>query len=168
MKKAAVAAVVRERSAGLELLLIHRADHPSDPWSGHLAFPGGRVDAADADPFAAALRESKEELDLDLSAHGELIGELSHLPARIRPLIIHPYVFALHQDAALAPDVTEVQDYFWVPLDFLLDERNRGRLTRKIAGVPVHFPCYEIDGRTLWGLTLRMTDELLSVSRKLG
>src|SRR5438105_2270539 len=81
MKKAAVAAIVRERNAELELLFIRRAEHPQDPWSGHMAFPGGRVDHDDPDALAAAVRETREELGLDLGVHGEKLGELSHLVA---------------------------------------------------------------------------------------
>ena len=56
MKRAAVAAVVRDRDEGAELLLIHRAEHPHDPWSGHMAFPGGRMDPGDDSELEAAIR----------------------------------------------------------------------------------------------------------------
>ena len=65
---AAVALVLREVDGDLEALFIRRAEHDDDPWSGDLAFPGGRLDPGDADAQAAAERESREELSLDLSA----------------------------------------------------------------------------------------------------
>src|SRR5690349_5327166 len=107
MKKAAVAAVLREREGthGLEVLMIRRAEHPKDPWSGHMALPGGRVDESDADPLAAAIRETREELGLDLVASGRKLGELSHLVAMAHgkplPMTVVPFVFALHTDPPL-------------------------------------------------------------------
>ena len=65
--RAAVAVVLGPTSEGLQLLFIERAQHPDDPWSGHIAFPGGRIEADDPSPRAAAERETLEEVGLDLS-----------------------------------------------------------------------------------------------------
>ncbi|MCK6549009.1 CoA pyrophosphatase [Myxococcota bacterium] len=166
MRQAAVAAILRERSAGLELLLIRRAEHPKDPWSGHMAFPGGRVDADDASAYAAALRETREELALDLELHGRPIGELSHQMAAAHgkplPMVIHPFVFELAGEPILAQN-DEVQEVVWVSLAFLLDASNRTEMDYTFAGQRVKLPCYPIGDRVLWGLTLRMIDELIEV-----
>src|SRR5512140_1799579 len=66
-RKAAVAAIVRDSRDGAELLFIRRAEHPRDPWSGQMGLPGGRVDPGDPSPFAAAVRETAEEIGLDLA-----------------------------------------------------------------------------------------------------
>jgi 8-oxo-dGTP pyrophosphatase MutT (NUDIX family) len=165
-RRAAVAAVLRERTTGLELLFIHRAEHPRDPWSGQMAWPGGRVDANDAGPLATALREAREELALDLERNAELLGALSEVRTHLRrgpgPLSVVPFVFALTGDPSLAPN-SEVQEALWVPLPFLLDRRNRNRMIWMGRGVPLVMPCYRFDGRVIWGLTLHMLDELLEV-----
>ena len=83
-KRAAVAAVLRPGSNGPEVLLIRRAEHPNDPWSGHMAFPGGREDPCDADLFGTAVRETLEEVALDLTTNAALLGTLDDLPAVAR------------------------------------------------------------------------------------
>lgn len=167
MKKAAVAAVLREEPS-LELLFIRRAEHPRDPWSGHMAFPGGRMDPEDHGPLSAARRETREELGLDLDHHGELFGELSHVPAMAHgkplPMVVVPFVFGLRETPPLVPDASEVQEALWVPFDFLADAKNRRTMDRTIAGVPMKLPCYHFEGRVIWGLTLRMLDELLQIA----
>ncbi|HVN30991.1 MAG TPA: CoA pyrophosphatase [Thermoanaerobaculaceae bacterium] len=165
-RRAAVAAVLRERATGLELLFIHRAEHPGDPWSGQMAWPGGRVDAGDAGSLATALREAREELALDLEVDAELLGELSEVRTHLRrgpgPLSVVPFVFALAGDRALTPN-SEVREALWVPLAFLCDRSNRGRMVWTRSGVPMLMPCYRFQDRVIWGLTLHMLDELLEL-----
>lgn len=168
MKKAAVAAVLRQTNE-LEVLLIVRAEHPKDPWSGHIAFPGGRVDAGDLGPLSAARRETQEEVGLDLHEHGGLLGELSHVPVvntGRHPMVISPYVFELSGTPELTLETSEVQKTLWVPLSFLEDRSNRSTISRKFKGVSMDMACYHLDEHILWGLTLRMLDELVKVIMK--
>src|SRR5688572_5688147 len=147
MKQAAVAAILREREEGRpELLFIRRADHPKDPWSGHMAFPGGRVDREDDGALAAAMRETREELALDLGLYATRIGELSHLMAiahgKPLPMVIVPFVFTIEGDPKLVPS-DEVQESIWVPLSFLEAPENRSTLEWSLAGFPsMTLPCY--------------------------
>lgn len=160
---AAVAAVFRDAEHGAELLFILRAEHPRDPWSGHMAWPGGRVDARDTDPLAAAIRETREELTLDLARDGELLGALpparTHLRRGPGPRTVFPFAFALRHDVTLRPN-HEVQEALWVPLRFLLDRANRGLYLWTGRGIPVVLPCIRFEGRVIWGLTLGMLDGL--------
>lgn len=171
VRKAAVAAVLRETpgnvSAGTQLLFIRRAHHPRDPWSGQMGLPGGRVDAGDASPFAAAVRETLEEIRLDLARAARPIGRLSevrtHLPLGRVPHSVVPFCFALDGDPRLTPN-EEVAEALWVPLGFLADRSNRHAFTWVRGGIPVPMPCYKYEGRVIWGLTLRIVDEMLAVA----
>ena len=166
-----MAAVLREGEDGLELLFIHRAEHPRDPWSGQMAWPGGRVDDNDAGPLAAALRETREELALDLEREAEFLGALSEIRTHLRrgpgPLSVVPFVFGVKGEPVLVPN-PEVQEALWVPLSFLLDGANRGRMVWTGRGVPLVMPCYRFEGRVIWGLTLHMLDELLELLAEVG
>ena len=164
--RAAVAAVLRPGEGGAEFLFIHRAEDPRDPWSGHMAFPGGRVDPGDADPLAAAVRETAEEVGLDLPSVAERIGRLSDVAAigRGRPMnmVITPFIFAADSVPPLTPN-HEVEAVVWVPASFLADHRNRESMEYQRAGLSLELPCYRYQDHLIWGLTLGMVDELLSL-----
>lgn len=164
--KAAVALVFRERERQLELLFIHRAEHPDDPWSGQMAFPGGRAEAGDPDLRATAVRETSEEIGIDLAVAADPLGSLDETRAvsRMRPvnLTITPFVFWLHGagDATLSDEVTSVH---WILLDDLLSSRHRELMDYAIDGQRLEFPCFRVEGKTIWGLTYRMFANLQSL-----
>jgi len=165
-REAAVAAVLRQKGAETELLFIHRAEDPNDPWSGHMAFPGGRVEGADADPLAAAIRETQEEVAIDLERHGRLIGRLSDVVAMARgrrlDMVIVPFVFELHRDQGVRPN-SEVQEVVWAPLAFLADPDNRSTVEWQHDGTWLSLPCCRYGDHVIWGLTFGMVSELLKV-----
>lgn len=165
-RKAAVAAILRDAGNDVKVLLIHRAEHPHDPWSGHMAFPGGRVEPSDSTPLAAAVRETREEVGLDLQRDARLLGRLSDAVTFRRaadvPAAIVPFVFELLGEPRLAIN-HEVQEAVWVPWAFLADERNRSVFLWRRRGIPIPMPCYRLGDRVIWGLTLGMLSELLAV-----
>ena len=166
MKTAAVAAVVRDGAAGAEMLFIRRAENEHDPWSGQMAFPGGRQDPGDPSPLAAATRETREELDLDLERGGVCLGRLSDVAAvsRGRPLslVIIPFVFRIQGKPAFDPNY-EVAEVLWVSLDYLADYDNRSTVDWKLGSITIPLPCYRYHDRVIWGLTFGMVDELLGL-----
>ncbi len=145
--------------------MIKRAEHPADPWSGHMAFPGGRVDPEDDGPLAAAHRECREELALSL-AGAELSGELDpvHSPVR-RRLVVHAYVFLLPEKPALAPN-EEVASAHWFGLDRFVADEGRATFQLPLRGVTMRMPCVDLDGCRIWGMSLRMIDDLLARLRE--
>lgn len=166
MTRAAVAAILRFGGAGPELLFIQRAEDSRDPWSGHMAFPGGKVDPGDVDPRAAALRETREEVGLDLEVNAEPLGRLSDVRAvgRGRPLsmVISPFVFELKSTPVFRKN-HEVESVVWVPVAYLADHGNRETMPYRRYGMSVDLPCYRFDGHLIWGLTLGMADDLLKL-----
>lgn len=168
-KKAAVAIGLLATDEGVSLLMIRRAERAGDPWSGHMGFPGGRRDRDDADNLACALRETREELGLDLLQAGELICELGDLNTNWRPdrpeMLITPFVFALHKPPVLTPNY-EVDGVVWVPLQFLLDRGNRALLKWQWQGESLQSDSYIYQGNQIWGLSLMMLDELMEAAQR--
>lgn len=156
---AAVAAVF---DANLDVLLIGRAIHPADPWSGHIAFPGGRVEPGDDGPVAAAIRETHEEVGLTLTL-SHLLGQLDDLAAvGGRPgMVIRPFVFFVPEARPPLVPNHEVASIFWRPLGSLLADEGRTTMNWTHGGASLTLPCVWFDDRRLWGLTLRMIDDLL-------
>ena len=157
--RAAVAVGLRERAGAIEILFIRRAEHPADPWSGQMAFPGGRAEQGDVDLKATALRETLEEVGLDLETQAEPLGALDEVRAmaRMRPLdlAISPFVFRLQRDAA--PELSrEVRSVHWLPLDELLGPSRRSTMDYQHQGDTLQFPCLRVEELVIWGLTYRM------------
>ena len=167
--RAAVAIVVRDGKDGPQVLLIRRAEHPADAWSGHMAFPGGRQDPQDENLIATAIRETFEEVGLDLGQAGRLLGQLAPLPAvaRGRPvgMTIVPFIFELVADAELLYS-DEVVEAVWVPLDPLFHGQLRTTFAvDRDSGEREELPAHDVGGRIVWGLTYRMLDSLFELLR---
>ncbi len=158
---AAVAAIVSEGAGQLQLLFIERSQHPGDPWSGHLAFPGGRVEPHDDGPRDAAEREVREETGLDLGA-GEFLGRLDDLAGIHQRVVVSTFVYFLPQPDECIPSA-EVQSAFWTPMSHLVDPaRWRARSFPGTSGRPQPAVAVLEPGRpVLWGITYRLTCRLL-------
>lgn len=167
-RSAAVAVVLRPAPAGPEVLLMRRVEREGDRWSGDVACPGGFA-LPDEALLAAAIRETEEELGLTLR-EDQLLGRLSMRPSRpwhrLSPFRIAPFVFAVSPDAEPTRiEASEVASARWVPLDALDPSAPRDhfwwrwRISRRLA-LPVRVPRVWVDDYDVWGLTLRILDEL--------
>ena len=161
--RAAVALVLRESSGDLEALFIRRADHEGDPWSGHLAFPGGRIDPVDTGPRMAAERETLEELELDLSG-ARLLGQLSDVPGHAESICVSAFVYALDGDPVLKPN-HEIRAAFWSPLGHFTDPARQA--TRSFTYLERSMPLPTVrllddpHAPLLWGITYKFMDEFM-------
>lgn len=163
--RAAVAAILRPSEEAPEILFIKRAEKPQDPWSGHMAFPGGRQEPGDPSLVDTAMRETVEEIGLDLRLHGELLGRLDDVQAIARGkrtgLVIAPYVFALREAVDLYPN-HEVDELHWASLGPLLRGDVDAHLDYPWQGTILQMPGYRVGERIVWGLTYQMLQLLFA------
>ncbi len=158
-KQAAVALVLAGEAADLHVCLIRRAEHEPDRWSGHMALPGGRVDAGDPSARAAAIRETREEVGLRLD-RAPYLGSLESLPvtAAGKPtgISLASFVFHLGEMLEQLTPSDEVAEAFWVPLRHLLDPRNAAQRPTFRDGQTQSRPAVLFQGHYIWGLTHRV------------
>ena len=163
---AAVAIVLRPGEGGeLELLLIKRAEFEGDPWSGHVALPGGRREPGDHSLADTAVRETWEETAIHIERTGQLLGaldEISPTNPMARRVVVRPYV------AAVMPDVTivespEVAAAFWVPLGALRAETSWINAEVQAHGVDLRVPAFAHGDYVVWGLTERILRAFLAL-----
>jgi 8-oxo-dGTP pyrophosphatase MutT (NUDIX family) len=153
--RAAVAMVLREGAEGPEVLFIERAKREGDPWSGHMAFPGGRLDPTDANTRAAAERETLEEVGLSLAGATRMgrLDDKTGNPRTASKLVISAYVYRLDEDPELSIN-HEVATTLWFPVkDLLNPELHVGYEMQqsdiRMPGILVGEP----DRHIVWGLT---------------
>ena len=160
---AAVAILVRVTEEGrLDLLLIRRADREGDPWSGHVALPGGRRDPEDATLEATALREVWEEVGVDVRRDGRVLGTLDDLAPRnptLPPMAVRPFVAAV-ADVALAPN-PEVASAAWIPLERLQAPEASRESVVLVQGQRWTVPSLVVGDYLVWGMTERILRQLL-------
>ncbi len=158
-KQAAVALVLAGEAADLHVCLIRRAEHEYDRWSGHMALPGGRVDAGDPSARAAAIRETWEEVGLRLD-RAPYLGSLQTQPVRaagkLTDMSLSSFVFHLGETLEQLTPTDEVAEAFWVPLRHLLDPRNAVQRPTPRDGVTLDRPAVLYQGHYIWGLTYRV------------
>ena len=154
--EAAVALILRiNAEKQLEVLFIKRAAREGDPWSGQIALPGGRFDATDASLEHTAIRETLEEVQLDLRVHGTILGALDELRPRtpiLPPVIVRPFVAIVGADAPVGGS-DEVAATFWVSLDLLFDPASARETDIVVSDQPLRRPAIHFGEHAIWGLT---------------
>lgn len=166
IRRAAVALIIRAGANGApELLFIQRADYPGDPWSGQVAFPGGREEEADPTLLDTAIRETREETGIDLVRDGTVFGTLDDLrpqTVRLPAVIVRPYVVVLNRfEPLLLSD--EVALAFWVPLEAFKDAPSWQDTDVLARGVQMNRRAFHHQGHVIWGMTERILAQLLAL-----
>ncbi len=165
-RPAAVTVLLREAEraeSGVELLLIKRAENPRDHWSGHMALPGGRWEPRDANLAATALRETWEEVGVEVPPD-RVIGRLPRLSPRnplLPPIDITPFVALAPEGATVRPN-HEVAAHFWIPLDELRATGPSAVFALEMLGEHRQWPAYPYGEHLIWGLTERILSTFLS------
>ncbi|MBW2422037.1 MAG: CoA pyrophosphatase [Deltaproteobacteria bacterium] len=152
--RASVALVLVAEEPEPRLLFIRRSEREGDRWSGHIAFPGGRVDAGDAGPRAAAERETLEEVGLDVAA-GEYLGRLDDLTGEKDGIVVSAFVYGLRRTPELVSN-HEVDEAFWLDIAQLEEPERHIQRSFDYKGLELDVPALRVldDGHpVLWGIT---------------
>ena len=166
VRKAAVALIFRAGQNGSpELLFIKRAEYPGDPWSGQIAFPGGREESGDTSLQETAMRETREETGIDLSLDGKVIGVLDDLrpqTVRLPAVVVRPFVAVLErrEPLELSPEVALA---FWISFGLLAHEDAWREDTVTARGVQINARVFMHEDHVIWGMTERILAQLLEM-----
>ena len=163
-REAAVALILRPgQSEELEMLMIRRAEFEGDPWSGNVALPGGHREPGDASLQDAAVRETREEIGVDLARDGKLLGRLDEVrpvSARARRVVVTPFIAVIPPDVHIEPG-PEVADTFWVPLALLRQPQLWRETSMTVRGEPRRVVCFHYGEHVVWGMTERILHEFM-------
>jgi 8-oxo-dGTP pyrophosphatase MutT (NUDIX family) len=164
---AAIALVLRPSGEGEpELLMIKRAEVEHDPWSGHIACPGGRMDPGDRDLEHTATRETWEETGIDLVEDGRVLGTLDDISPRtpsLPPIVIRPFVAVVKPEVTIV-DSPEVAEAFWVPMSAIRETTSWGKAFVPIRGVGEReVDVFRHGQYTVWGLTHRALTQFVEL-----
>ena len=164
-KQAAVTVLIREHLSGLEILIIKRAEHPRDPWSGHLALPGGRADATDRNLIHTAAREMSEEVGIELDLETSFIGLLPQLfpvNALLPKIEITPLIALAPAEFSLQPNY-EIATAFWMPINELQRTGKSATYRYQHGEAIIKYPAYPSPHGEIWGITMKILSDFLAI-----
>lgn len=165
-KLASVALMLAGPEISPSLCVIRRAEREGDPWSGHMAFPGGRGEPEDSSPRITAERETMEEVGVRLEP-GHFMGFLATLPVRIMGrdtgMTLFSFLYYLGGEQPRLRLNSEVAEAFWIPLDHLLNIDKKERINIALAGKELSRPSISFDGHHIWGLSYRIIQQFSEI-----
>jgi 8-oxo-dGTP pyrophosphatase MutT (NUDIX family) len=159
LKFAAVSIILRDRDSP-SVLLIKRADRAGDPWSGQIAFPGGKMQQGDGTARDTAVRETMEEVGIDLDKGAEFLGYAGTTTTHTGTMDVVPSVFVLKQAVDIKPN-EEVASYRWVKIEDFLSPNGMSTYRLNYDGRTVELPAYTVGDYVVWGLTHRILSSVL-------
>ena len=158
----AAVAIIRNFAPHETFLILRRATHPDDPWSGHFSFPGGRKERVDKNLLDTCIRETREETGILLSKN-QLDKALPLEPAGrnfSNPLWVQPYIFNLPTIPTIKLDEKEIQGSCWLDVQ----EFKTKTLHQQVEMLPGQFfPAYSLQDYFLWGFTYRLLLTILQM-----
>lgn len=165
-RAAAVAIVLRPDGDDVQILFIKRAEYEQDPWSGQVAFPGGRHETGDPTLLDTAFRETSEELGIQLRDEATVLGRLDDLHSetvKLPNVYVRPFVMAVSDLPPLELS-SEVAEAFWVPLALLCRESSWLATPVQARGVIFDVRACHFEGRVIWGMTERIITQLVRLT----
>lgn len=170
VRRAAVALLLRLGApmGEPEIFFIQRAQYETDPWSGQVAFPGGREEPGDSSLLETVVRETWEETGMDIRRDGEVLGQLDDLrpqTVRLPAVMVRPYVVLLGEHSA--PVLShEVAASFWVPLSALRTETGWRDTVVTAGGLEFTRTAFHHGGFVVWGMTERILSTFLAIMNR--
>ena len=158
---AAVAILLITSMQDIEVLIVKRVANPSDPWSGEMAFPGGKRSEEDQTLKQTVIRETLEETNINLHENCHFLGVLSPLTSRKRPqLKILPFVILLDNKPAIKLNSKELEAFLWISLKNLLHYKTTREMDHR------RFPAYTVGNEVIWGLTYRILENFEELGKE--
>ena len=158
LRPAAVLLPIVHRDGELSMLFTRRTERMRHH-AGQVSFPGGALDAGDADAIAAALRETREEIGIA----ADFVQPFGFLDCfdTISGFTVAPVIGIVHEGFVLAPNPEEVAEVFEVPLDYILAPERMQRQEILWHGRPREIFEFDYAGRRIWGATAAILQNLL-------
>jgi len=155
---AAVALILKPKGDDLNALFVKRVENLADPWSGQMAFPGGKRDFGDANLKATVVRETFEETGINLLDCCRFLGVLTALSSRPRPdLRVLPFVVLLEREPLIKLNEKELEGFVWIPLHEIISHRRSAKVSFG------EVPAFVVGSIVIWGLTYRMLENFIDV-----
>jgi 8-oxo-dGTP pyrophosphatase MutT (NUDIX family) len=150
-----------------EILFIKRAERAGDPWSGHLAFPGGRAEERDATLVDLAMREAAEEVGIDARQGGRVLGRLPTVrpvSTRIPSITVTPFVALAPPGVVPRLQPQEVEEAFWMPLAALRRSGRSAVVRWEASDGTRDLPAFPSPKGPIWGITERILSQFLALA----
>ena len=155
---AAVAVLLKQEKEDFSVFFVKRVKNTADPWSGQMAFPGGKRDEKDVNLKQTVVRETLEETGINLLDRCRFLGVLSALRSRPRPdLRILPFVVLVEHEPRVRLNRKELEDFCWIRFEELVQSKT---LVKFDSG---EFPACSVRNKVIWGLTYRILENLFTI-----
>lgn len=152
---AAVSLLLKESDEEFEILFVERVENPVDPWSGQMAFPGGKRSSEDRNLMQTVVRETLEEAHINLLDRCRFLGTMTTLTSGQKPeMEVLPFVFVLQHEPAIELNRKELERFIWISVEELF--QNEGSVKFEFG----EFPAYVVSNNVIWGLTYRILKNL--------
>lgn len=149
--EAAVVLLLKNANEGFRTLFVKRVENPFDPWSGQMAFPGGKRSSEDKSLWHTIVRETLEETNINLQDRCRLLGAMTALTSTQRPeMKILPFVVLLEHEPSIKLNKRELERFVWYSLEELFLNETSVKFDFG------EFPAYIVGDNIVWGLTYRI------------
>lgn len=164
--QAAIMIILGEMASGYSMLFIKRSENATDVFSGHIAFPGGKMIGSDNNKLETAIRETHEETGIDISNKAEIIGELEDINPnnpKANHYIVTPFIAILNDNVKIVKN-EEVAEVIWVPVSVFKDKLNFEERLVYENGIKNYEIFYHYQNYTIWGMTARIVYRFISLA----